>query len=203
MKIGWRWASIALVVSLSATPSARAQQPTGQRIVGVVEKIDGAKMLVKTKNAELTITLANDAEVTGLEKASLPDIKVGEFIGSGAIPQPDGTQKAAEVHIFAEAQRGSGEGHRPWSGAANGSMTNGTVTAAVARVGAGQIVVKYKGGQQTIVVPPGTPIVRFQPGDRSELKPGTRISISRAVKNTDGSFTANRVSVGRGGVVPR
>ena len=48
--------------------------------------------------------------VVRVEKASLADIKDGEYIGSGAMPQPDGTQKAVEVHIFAESMRGTGEG---------------------------------------------------------------------------------------------
>ncbi len=26
----------------------------------------------------------------------------------------DGTQRAVEVHVFPEAMRGTGEGHRPW-----------------------------------------------------------------------------------------
>ena len=48
--------------------------------------------------------------------------------------QPDGSQKALEVHIFAESMRGTGEGHRPWDGAPNSTMTNGTVGATVGGV---------------------------------------------------------------------
>jgi hypothetical protein len=39
-------------------------------------------------------------------------------------------------------------------------------------------------------------------GDKSELKPGAQIAIVRAMKKPDGSFEANRVNVGRDGVVP-
>jgi len=56
----------------------------------------------------------------------MADIKDGAFIGSGAMPQPDGSQKAIEVHIFPEQMRGTGEGFRPWDGAPNSTMTNGT-----------------------------------------------------------------------------
>ena len=40
--------------------------------------------------------------VVAVVKASMADIKDGDFIGSGAMPQPDGAQKAIEVHIFAD-----------------------------------------------------------------------------------------------------
>jgi len=33
------------------------------------------------------------------------------FVGSAGMMQPDGTQKAIEVHIFPESMRGTGEGH--------------------------------------------------------------------------------------------
>ena len=48
------------------------------------------------------MSLADNAVVVGVLKASVADIKQGSYIGSGAMPQPDGTQKAVEVHIFAD-----------------------------------------------------------------------------------------------------
>ena len=45
----------------------------------------------------------------------MADIKEGTFLGSAAMPQPDGSQKALEVHIFPEQMRGTGEGHRPYA----------------------------------------------------------------------------------------
>ena len=63
-----------------------------------------------------------------------------------------GSQKAVEVHIFAESQRGQGDGHRPgWYGAQNGTMTNGAVEptgAVLASAGGGEpsFIVKYKEG---------------------------------------------------------
>ncbi len=51
--------------------------------------------------------------VTAVLKATVADIKPGAYIGSGAVPQADGSQKAVEVHIFAESMRGQGDGHRP------------------------------------------------------------------------------------------
>ena len=51
-------------------------------------------------------------------------------------------------------------------------------------------------------VGPDTPIVRYEAGDKSELKPGAKIRITNAVKKPDGTFETARISVGRGDVTP-
>jgi hypothetical protein len=128
-------ATVVLFATVAAT-SAWAQQPQTARVRGTIEKLDGKTLLVKGRDgAPLTLTLADNVQVVSVVKASLADIKEGAFIGSGAMPQADGTQKALEVHIFAESQRGTGEGHRPWDGAPNSTMTNGTAGTAVTGVG--------------------------------------------------------------------
>jgi hypothetical protein len=141
--------------------------------------------------------------VVDVVKATLADIKPGDFIGSGAMPQPDGSQKAVEVHIFAESMRGTGEGFRPWDGAPNSTMTNGTVGSSVTSVDGPVLTVAYKGGEQKIIVGPNVPVVKFEVGERSELKPGVAFSVFGAAKQPDGSFNVGRISVGRDGVVPR
>jgi hypothetical protein len=151
-------------------------------------------MAKSAKGEALKINLADKVMVVRVEKASLADVKDGEFIGSGAMPQPDGTQKAVEVHIFPEAMRGTGEGFRPWTQPGS-TMTNGTVGAAVTGVSGQVITVKYKGGEQKIVVPPGTPIVKFVIGDMSDLKPGAKFSVFGALKQADGSFNVGRISI--------
>ena len=193
----------ATVVAALASSSAFAQQPQTQRVRGTIEKIDGNALSVKSRDGgALTVMLTGNVQVVGVVKATLADVKAGSYIGSGAMPQADGSQKAVEVHIFAETQRGTGEGHRPWAGAPNGTMTNGTAGSAVTGVDGSVITVKYKDGEKKLIVPPGTPIVRYEPGEKSELKPGAHISIVNAVKKPDGTFEAARVNVGRDGVVP-
>jgi hypothetical protein len=107
---------------------------------------------------------------------------------------------ALEIHIFPESMRGSGEGHRPFDLQPESTMTNGTVgdvTVANGRT----LTVGYKGGQQTVIVPPDTPIVGFEPGDRALLAAGAH-AILFGTKQADGSFTAARVLVGKDGLVP-
>jgi len=198
----------AAFVSAIAITSVSAQQPQTQRVRGTIEKIDGNTLLIKTPDgAPATVALADNAVVVGVLKATIADIKEGSYIGSGALPQPDGTQKAVEVHIFAESQRGTGDGHRGnWDGtsygAGVGTMTNGAVGQSVSSVDGPVVTVKYKDGEKKIIVGPNVPIVRYEVGDKSELKPGAAISIVAATKKPDGTFGAARINVGRNGVVP-
>jgi hypothetical protein len=196
-------AGFAFLAALVAVP-ALAQAPQTVRLRGVIEKVDGQTVLAKSdKGEELKLNLADKMLVVEVVKASLADIKPGDFIGSGAMPQPDGSQKAIEVHIFAESMRGTGEGFRPWDGAPNSTMTNGTVGTSVTGVNGPIITIKYKDGDKNIIVGPDVPIVRYVIGDMSAVKPGVAFSIVAAVKQPDGSFNINRINVGKDGVVPR
>ena len=195
--------ALVLVAALAAT-AALAQAPQTVRLRGVIEKLDGNTVTAKSdKGDELKINLADKMTVVGVVKASLADIKDGDFIGSGAMPQPDGSQKAIEVHIFPEQMRGTGEGFRPWDGAPNSTMTNGTAGSAVTGVDGPVVTVKYKDGEKKIIVTPDVPIVRYEIADMSAVKPGVAFSIVAAVKKPDGSFDISRINVGRDGVVPR
>jgi outer membrane lipoprotein SlyB len=204
--MAWVTRSVLSGIALAAlaSSSAFAQQPQGQRVRGTIEKVDGNTLSVKARDgATLAVALTSNVQVVGVVKASLADIKEGSYIGSGAMPQADGSQKAVEVHIFAESQRGTGDGHRPWAGAPNGTMTNGSVATTVSGVDGPTITIKYKDGEKKLIVPPGTPIVRYELGEKSELKPGASITILNAVKKPDGTFEAARINVGRDGVVPQ
>ncbi len=198
------FAALVIIMAAPALVPALAQAPQPVRLRGVIEKLDGRTVLAKSdKGDALKLNLADKMLVVGVVKASMADIKEGSYIGSGAMPQPDGSQKAVEVHIFADSMRGTGEGFRPWDGAANGTMTNGTVGATVTGVDGPVVTVKYKDGEQKIVVGPNVPIVRYEIEDLSAVKPGVAFSVFGAVKTADGSYDIKRINVGRDGVVPR
>ena len=182
--------------------SAWAQQST--RIAGTVASFDGWVLTIKSaKLGEVKINLTDNVAVFGVTKATLADIKPGAFIGVGATPQSDGSQRAIRMTVFAEVQRGQGEGHRPWDARPNSTMTNATVEQTVAGVDGQVVMVKYKDGEKKIVVPPDAVILAYAVGDKNELKPGAHVAIIRAMKKPDDSLEANRVNVGRGGVVPQ
>jgi len=182
-----------------------AQQPPPVRIRGTIEAVDGNALTLKSRDgSEIKLALGKDAVVVAVVKASLAEIKEGTFLGSAAMPQADGTQKALEVHIFPEQMRGTGEGHRPYAPVANSTMTNGTAAGAtVAGVDGSTITVKYKDGEKKIVVPPDVPVVRYEIGGNGDLKAGAHFTVVAATKKPDGSFEASRINVGRDGVVPQ
>jgi hypothetical protein len=201
-----RMAIAAALLGAAAVSAALAQQaasPQTIRLRGTIEKLDGRVVLAKSsKGEELTLKLADKALVVAIVKASPADIKPGLFIGSGAMPQADGSQKALEVHIYAESMRGTAEGHRPWDGAPNSTMTNGTVAASVSSVDGPVVTVQYKDGEKKIIVGPNVPIVRFEIADTSVIRPGAAFTTVATGKAADGSFEVSRINVGRDGASP-
>ena len=196
--------ALATLAILSALGSAAlAQQPPSVRIRGTIEAVDGAVLAIKSREGtDVKVRITDNVVVIGIAKSALADIKPGSYIGVSAMPEPDGTQKALAVHIFPEAQRGTGEGFRAWDLRPNSTMTNATVAETVAGTDGQNILVKYKDGEKKVVVPPETPIVAFVSADKSELKPGAKIIIFGAIKKDDGSLEAGRVGVGLDGITP-
>ena len=194
-------ASLAAMLVVGST--AWSQQPAMVRIRGTIESVDGPMLMIKSREgADMKVHMTDNVAVFGVAKTALSEIKPGSYIGVSAMPEPDGTQKALAVHIFPESQRGASEGFRPWDLRPNSTMTNATVAQTVAGTDGQDILVKYKDGEKKVVVPPGTPIVTFVAGDKSELKPGANIIIFGAAKKDDGTLEANRVNVGRDGITP-
>ena len=203
----WRRALIAgCILTLSGTALAQ-QTPAPARVRGQIEKVEGNTLSVKARDgAVLAITVPDNVRVTSLLKASLADIKPNSYIGVTAMPQADGSQQAIAIHIFTEAQRGTGEGHRPWDLRPGSTMTNAAVETTAAGVDGQVLTVKYKSADKTeekkVIVPGDAAIVSFQPGDRSELKAGAQVIIFGIQKQPDGTLTAPSVNVGRDGVTP-
>jgi hypothetical protein len=194
---------VAAAMVLATSSFALAQQPPTSRIRGTIESVDGATLMIKSREgADLKVRVADNATVFGVVKTALSEIKEGSYIGGTGMPEPDGTQKAVAVHIFPENQRGAAEGFRPWDQRAGSTMTNATVAQTVKGTDGQNILVKYKDGEKKVVVPEGTPIVTFVAGDRSELKPGAKVIIFSAAKKDDGTLEAARVNVGRDGITP-
>jgi hypothetical protein len=172
------------------------------RVRGTIESVEGSTYVVKTRDGtEQKIALAPNAQVAGVVKASLADIKPSSFVGVTALPQPDGTQRALEVHIFPESMRGTGEGHFPWDLRPNSTMTNGNIADAVTAVDGQTLTVKYKDGEQKIFVPTTAPIVSYIAGDKSDLEVGAKVFIV-AAKQPDGTLQGRAWRAGRDGVTP-
>src|SRR6266511_3423460 len=143
-------ADVALLLATSAT-FAQQQSPPMQ-VRGNVEGDDGHMLTVKSRDGQTAyqVKMADNVAIRGVVKASLSDIKQNSFIGVTGMPQADGSQKAVEIHIFPEALRGTGEGHRQWDLMPNSTMTNATVAQMVKGGEVDVITLKYKDGEKKI-----------------------------------------------------
>ena len=198
-------AMVAEAQQMAPAGAPAAAPPPPVRIRGTLEKVDGSALTIKSRTGEtVQVKLADNARITAMVKATIADIKKGDFIGVTAMPQPDGSQKAIGLHIFMEAQKAVVP-HRfsPWDREPGSTMTNADVDSTVAGVEGQTIVVKYPDGEKNIVVGPDVPIVRYEVMDTGALKPGIAFSVLAAAKQPDGSYNISRINIGRDGVVPR
>ena len=100
MRVHARWITLGAVTSIVAVSSAMAQQPT--RVRGTIAHVNGSTLTVRAGDAgELKVNLADGVKVFGVVKGSAADIRPGAYVGVGAMPQTDGSQKAIQVVIFA------------------------------------------------------------------------------------------------------
>ena len=217
---------VASAASEAKTPGAQppAAAPAQLHVRGDVVAVRADALDVRSRTGEtLTLELAPNASVALVEKASLDSIGSGAFVGTTAVPEKDGTLRAVEVHVFPASMRGTGEGHRPWdlqpgstmtnatvaqveggraeAGGTGSTMTNATVAGVEKGGGGRKLLLRYSGGEKTILVPPGTPVVALEAADRSKLVPGAHV-FAIATRRPDGKLVAQRLSVGKDGVVP-
>jgi hypothetical protein len=173
------------------------------RIRGTIERIEGPVYVVKNRDgAELKLTVTDNPLFVAIAPATMADIKPGMFVGSAGTTQPDGTQKAIEVHIFPESMRGTGEGHYDWDLKPQTKMTNANVEQIVAGNDGQTLSVKYKDGEKKLLVTPETVVVTYVPGNKDDLKPGTKIFVGAAKKQPDGTLQTPRITYGRNGAGP-
>ncbi|OZI38507.1 hypothetical protein CAL29_09410 [Bordetella genomosp. 10] len=199
----FRIQALAAGVLLAGGLAAAHAEPARTTLRGKIDQVSATSLEITARNgAKSTIALPANVPVRAVSLAKLSDIKPDSFVGTAAVPQPDGTLKALEVHVFAASLRGSGEGNRPWEGAEGkkGSMTNGTVGSVVTTSGT-TMKVKYKEGEKTVTVPPDVPIVYLEPGDASLMKTGAPALVF-AQKGDGGALTALTVVIGKDGTIP-
>jgi hypothetical protein len=180
---------------------------------GTVTQVSDSVLTLSTPGGEVRVALVQPLKVYVRNKADLTRVADNAFVGITSVSQPDGTQRATEIHVFPEELRGMGEGSRPMGGrgrGGNGTMTNGSVapsrmTNGSARMtngtssgaASGTVTVTYSGGTQTITVPKDVEVTVIEPSTE-KLSPGTRVTVP-ATHQPDGSIRATRVMVGGGG----
>jgi hypothetical protein len=219
-----------LTLALTAGLSVASAQAAGpERIRGTVVGLSGGTLTVHTATGgDVSIVLASDTAYLTEARSDLNHLPTGSYLGI-ASKNVGEKLVALDVLIFPPAMKGAAEGHFDWDKVAdtttagtagtsstmtNGSvataetapasaiatMTNGSVTAETALRGARQLKLTYKGGEQTILVPPTAAIVTLQPGAVSDLKPGDVVFVNALADG--GKSTAKLILVGAAGVAP-
>lgn len=194
----------AFALALALTPLAVAQTtaPT-QQIRGTIVSLDGNVLMVKDASQTRRVVLAETPRIAYIVPADLAKITPGTLIGSAALPQPDGSLRALEVHLLPPnvAPRIS-----PYDLQANSVMANAAVktqaAAIVDKVEGRTLTIDIGGTEKILFVPTGTPVVGSQPADRSALVPGAKVTVLNASRRDDGSFAATVVQVGKDGLTP-
>jgi len=194
--------ALAGVMALGGGAALAQQQANMVAVTGTVAAGNGDDVDVTGADGSISKVMLNDkTRFTYTMAMTVDDIKQGSYIGAGAMKDDKGGNTAVEITIFPEAMRGAAEGFRQWNEGPDSTMTNGTVSQVVGtsnRV----LTVTYKGGQQRLTIPDGTPITTFETADNSALTVGAHVVI-RAIKGDDGALTGRFVSVGKDGYVPK
>jgi hypothetical protein len=215
----------------SAAPSGSDSTGAGASDItpvrGKLAAVSDSALTVATATGDVHVIVAPPLKVFTRVPAKLSSVTPSSFVGVTSIAQPDGSQRATEIHIFPEELRGTGEGsylmeqqpggnssHRsrmtngtvqgaPKAGGAS-RMTNGTVQSApkaggasrmtngtIASQGTGTLTVQYRGGTQTITIPPGVSVTAIAPAS-TKLSSGDQVVVL-GMKQADGTVKASSV----------
>ena len=194
--------AIAVVALFGNGVLSPVQAAENVRVRGTVVGLEGSTLTVKTREGPNAMLMLKPAwKMAGVAKASVEDIKPGDFVGIASLPTAAGGDGAVEVLVFPPAMKGTGEGSYPWDLKPKSTMTNATVTNAVKGVEGRTLDLSYSGGEKKISIPDGTPIVTFGPATEADLKPGATVFVP-AQRGDDGALAAGFVVVGTNGVNP-
>ena len=195
----FKFVVLAIAAAVSASGALAAD---GVRVRGTVVSVTGDTLVVKSRDGDnVSVALGAGWKAGGIAKATLADIKTGDFVGIASLPTATGGAGALEVLIFPPAMRGTGEGSYGWDLKPNSSMTNGAVSEAVQSVDGTTVNVVYHGQSKKITITPATPIVTFAPATNADVKPGAAVFVP-ADRAEDGKLRTTRVVVGKNGIVP-
>jgi hypothetical protein len=192
-------AALSLGLGLALTAQLATAQTTTVRIRGTITAVEGNVLSVKTREGQdIKINMPDNVGVSAAKAVTLADFKPDAYVGATARVNAAGVLVASEVHALPPA---AAPGHTPWDSAPGDTMTNANLVKVVKTPAGNELTMEFKGGSRQILVPDGTPIVDFVPGDRSLLVPGATIFTGAQV-SADGKISTARISVSKDGVKP-
>jgi hypothetical protein len=187
---------LALLILVFFSSLAVAQAPA--RVRGTIAALDGDVLSVKSRDGkDVKIHLTSDAQVATTKKATLVDFKPGSYVGVTSVKRPDGRLVAKRVHALGPQVPA---GHMAWDSIPDSLMTNATMESSAQVSGGNELTLKYKDGEQKILVTPETEFFTFVPGSRADLKPGE--TIFTGARDEGGKLVTQRISVSKDGVNP-
>ncbi len=188
-----------LAFALLAVLTASAFAQTNVRVRGTITALNGDVMTVKTREGrDIQVHLAPDLQVAVPKKGTAADFKPGTYAGITSVKGPDGRLVAKRIHALGPQVP---QMHGAWDSIPNSMMTNANIQSIAQASGGNELTMKYKDGEQKILVTPETEYYTFGPGTRADLKPGAQIFTGARVAD-DGKFMTGRVVVSKDGVNP-
>ena len=188
---------LALILLAFAATTAFAQ--TNVRVRGTITSLNGDVLAVKTREGrDVQVHLAPDAQVAVAKKGTAADFKPGSYAGVTSVKGPDGRLVAKRIHALGPQVP---QMHGAWDSIPNSTMTNANIENIAQASGGNELTLKYKDGEQKILVTPETEYYTFVNGTRADLTPGATIFTTARVAD-DGKFMTGRVAVGKDGVNP-
>ncbi len=190
-----------ILLLIFASSAAAAQDMPPVRLRGTVENFTAPNLVIKERSGKvINLMLPDETGIAEVIPTDTTSIQPGSFVGTAALPRADGKLESLEVVVFPEAARGTGEGHYPWDLKPESTMTNATVADLARSPNGRTLTLRYKGGEKTVIVPDGVPVVTLRPGDRTLIVPGAKVFIVADVG--DDQFTVRRLLIGRNGITP-
>lgn len=198
--------SLAIIaLALQAGALAAGSKPMSTRLQGTVVSATASSLTVSTSQGNQTVEFGPKVRVLDLSKSSLDKVQNNSFIGTTVVPQPDGTYKSTEVHIFAEPLRGMGEGFTKMNPTGTRMMANAAVHVPVNMManstvhtmsssGAGKTIsMTFPGHNITIHIPQNVPVTYINLGSRSLLQKGKSVLV--ICNGAPGKLTAQTIVV--------
>jgi len=196
---------VAIALSLQTAVLAAAPKPASTRIQGTVESVTASSISVSTSHGNQTVAFGPKLRVLDLSKSSLDKVQNNSFIGTTVVPQPDGTYKSTEVHIFAGSLRGMGEGFTKMNPTGSRMMANAAVhmpsnmmanstVHSMSSSGAGKTIsMMFPGKKITIHIPQDVPVSFINPASRALLEKGKNVLV--ICNGAPGKLTASTIVV--------
>jgi hypothetical protein len=205
-------ASLAPAPAQTPTVATPASGGVLTPVRGTLAAVSDTALTVTTATGKQQIDIVPPLHVYERATSDLAHVTPNSFVGITSVKQPDGSERATEIHIFPEELRGTGEGSRMMeqttgggggsrmtNGSVSGSrMTNGSVSGSrmtngtVGSTGGGTTYsVQYPGGAQTIQIPANVSVTAIAPS-QARLAVGANVVVL-ASTSADGRFHASGV----------